>query len=90
MTYLYAGLLGHIEWVLYAVSLLVGAMPDVLALLRKRGFGRRRGFGRSRRRRRGGGIFGALGVLLLVFLLGIVAILAVIAYVVYRLIRARR
>lgn len=90
MAYVYAGLLGHIEWVLYAVSLLVGTAPDALALLRKRSSSRKSGLSRSPRRRRSGGIFGALGGLLLIFLFGIIAVLVLVAYVVYRMIRARR
>ena len=72
---------------LYAFSLFVGALPDALLLLQRRSGLGRRGF---RRRRRSGGIFGALGALILAFLVGPLVILALVAYVVYRLIRGRR
>lgn len=79
-------LAGHLDWAVYALSLVVGALPEGLALIQRRGF-RRRGFGR---RRRPGGIFGALGALLFVFLIFPLVILALAAYGVYRLIGGRR
>lgn len=85
MAYLYAVVTGHPEVALYVISIFTGALPDVLALLQRRGFGR--GFG-SRRRR--GGIFGALGTLLFLFVLGPIIVLALIAYFVYGMLAGRR
>jgi hypothetical protein len=42
MAYIHAISAGHIEWVLYTVTLLAGALSDgPLAVLLRRGFGRR-------------------------------------------------
>ena len=74
--------------VLYAFSLIFGALPNALLLLQRRGFGRG-GFGGFRpRRRRRGGIFGTLA---LFFLLGPIIIIGLIAYALYGLFsQARR
>jgi hypothetical protein len=41
MTYIHAIAAGDLQWVLYAVSLLVGVLQDeLLLLIRRRGFGR--------------------------------------------------
>lgn len=82
MAYLYAVVTGHPEVALYVISVFTGALPDVLALLQRRGFGRGLGRGFGSRRRRGG-IFGALGTLLFLFVLGPIVVLALIAYFVY-------
>ena len=71
--------------VVYAFSLFIGALPDGLLLLQRRGFGRR-GFGT---RRRPGGIFRAFGALMLIFLVGPIVIVALIAYFVYGVLRGR-
>jgi hypothetical protein len=52
MAYIHAIPAGHLEWTLYAVSLLAGAFSNgPLTLVRMRGFGKRgfgkRGFGRG-------------------------------------------
>jgi uncharacterized BrkB/YihY/UPF0761 family membrane protein len=87
---LYALAAEHPGSALYALSLLVGALPDALALLfQRRGLGRRGGF-RTRRRRRSGGLLGALGALALVFVLGPLVLLALAAYAVYRFVGGRR
>jgi hypothetical protein len=86
MAYVGAMLAGHLDWAVYAFSLFVGALPEGLALIQRRGFGRR-GFGR---RRRPGGIFRALGTLIFVFLIVPLVILALAAYGVYRLLSNRR
>ena len=88
----YALAAAHLEWVLYALPLLVGALPDVLALLQRRGLGRRRGLGSSgrRRRSRSGGFLGALGALALFFVLGPLVLLALAAYAAYRFAGRRR
>jgi len=86
---LYALAAEHPGLALYALSLLAGALPDALALLfQRRGLGRRRL--RTRRRRRSGGLLGALGALALVFVLGPLVLLALAAYAVYRFIGGRR
>jgi hypothetical protein len=47
MAYIHAVSAGHLEWTLYAVSLLAGILPDkLLAVVLRRGFGGR-GFGRG-------------------------------------------
>ncbi|QIN81256.1 hypothetical protein GBA63_00450 [Rubrobacter tropicus] len=86
MAYLYAIAAAHSEVVLYALSVLTGALPRVLALLQRRGFGR----GFSGRRRRRGGIFGALGTLLFLLVLGPIVLLALVAYFVYGMLAGRR
>ncbi len=75
-------------WALYAVSLLVSALPDGLRLIQRRGFGRG-GFGFGRRR----GSFGLLRVvfaLLFTTLLGPVVLVALVALVAYRFFSSRR
>ncbi len=84
----YALAAGHLEWGAYILPLLVGALPEALAFLQRRGLGRR-GFG-SRRRRRSGGLFGALGALVLVFVLGPLVLLALVAYGAFRFFAGRR
>jgi len=61
------------------LSLVTGAAADALLVLQRRGFGRG-GFGR---RRRPGGLFGALGTLVFLFVLGPIIVLALIAYLIY-------
>jgi hypothetical protein len=47
MAFIHATSVGHIEWVMYAVSLLAGVLSEgLLTVARMRGFGRR-GFGRG-------------------------------------------
>jgi hypothetical protein len=84
MAYIHTIVAGQFEWVLYALSPFIRALPDALLLLQRRGFGR--GFGT---RRRPGGIFRALSALVLVFLVGPIVILALIAYVIYGAFRGR-
>ncbi len=81
MAYIQAILAGNLEWVLYALSLSVGAAGDVLLLLQRRGFGRR-GFGGFGRRRRRGGLLGGLALFLL---LGPIVALVIVAYFVLTL-----
>ncbi len=83
MADVYALVAQHLELALYALPLLVGALTDALALLQRRGLGRRGGL-RTRRRRRSGGLLGALGALALVFVLGPLVLLALVAFTVYR------
>ena len=86
----YALAVAHLEWVLRALPLLVGALPDALALLQRRGLGRRSlGSSRRRRRSRPGGFLGALGALALLFVLGPLVLLALAAYAVYRFVGRR-
>jgi hypothetical protein len=87
MTYIHAIAAGDIEWVLYAVSLLVSVLPDELLLItQRRGFGRR-GFGRRR------GSFKLLRVLftlLFTTLLGPIVLVALVAFVAYWFFTSRR
>ena len=76
MTLIQTVLTGHLEWVLYALSLSFGASVDVLVLLQRRGFGRG-GFGGFGRRRRRGVLLGGLA---LFFLLGPIVALVIVAY----------
>ena len=87
--FFYALAAGHLEWVAYALPLLVGALTDALALLQRRGLGRRGGL-RTRRRRRSGGLLGALGALALIFVLGPLVLLALVAYAASRFFAGRR
>ncbi len=79
---------GHLECVLYAFSLLVGALPDEIPLLRMRGFGRRGfGFGRGRGSFR---LFRILFVLLFTTALGPVVLVALVAFAAYGFFSSRR
>jgi hypothetical protein len=77
---------GNLELALYTASLLVSALPDVLLLLRMRGFGRR-GFGRG---------FGSFRILRILFallfttLLGPIVLVALIAFAGYAFFTSRR
>src|SRR5215217_2950344 len=86
MAYIHAVAAGHLELALYAVSLLVSALPEELLLIRMRGFGRR-GFGR------GIGSFRILRILfalLFTTLLGPIVLVALIAFIAYRFFTNRR
>ena len=87
---LYALAAEHPGLALYALSLLLGVLPDALALLQRRGLGRRGGLRTRRRRRRSGGLLGALGALALLFVLGPIVLLALAAYAAYRFFGGRR
>lgn len=88
MAYLHAIVAGDPEWALYAVSLLVGFLPDALLLIQRRGFGRRGvGFGR---RRGSFGIFRILFVVLFTTVLGPIVLVALIAFLAYRFFASRR
>ena len=89
MADVYAFATQHLEIALYALPLLVGALTDALALLQRRGLGRRGGL-RTRRRRRSGGLLGALGALALIFVLGPLVLLALVAYAASRFFAGRR
>ena len=90
MAHAYTILAGHAEVALYIISTLSGALlTNALAVLQRRGFGRGLGGGLGRRRRRGG-VFGALGTLLLLMVLGPIILVALLAYVVYGMLSGRR
>ena len=76
----------HLEWALYAISLLVSALPDGLLLIERMGFGRR-GFGRGRGSFR---ILRILFVLLFTTVLGPIVLLALVAFVAYSFFASRR
>ncbi len=88
MPYIHAIAAGHLNWALYAVSLLVSALPDELSLIRMRNFGRRGfGFGRGR------GSFSLLRILfalLFTTLLGPIVLVALITFIAYRFFTSRR
>lgn len=72
---------GQLEWALYAVSILVSAMPDEVLFIRMRGFGRRRGSFRLVR---------ILFVLLFTTILGPIVLVALIAFAAYSFFTRRR
>jgi hypothetical protein len=87
MTYIHAIVAGDLQRVFYAVSLLVGVLPEgLLLIVHRMGFGRR-GFGRG---------FGSFRVLRILFallfttLLGPVVLVALIAFIAYRFFTSRR
>ncbi|HEY6713849.1 MAG TPA: hypothetical protein VI055_16430 [Rubrobacter sp.] len=86
MAYIHAIAAGHLELALYAVSLLVSALPEELLLTRMRGLGRR-GFGRG---------FGSFRILRILFallfttLLGPIVLVALIAFAAYAFFNSRR
>lgn len=88
MAYVHAIAAGDLKWVLYVASLLVGALPDALLLIQRRGFGRG-GFGFGRRRG-SFGLFRVLFALLFTTLLGPIVLVALIAFVAYRFFTSRR
>ena len=77
---------GHFECVLYAFSLLVGALPEELLSMRMRGFGRR-GFGRGLGSFR---LIRILFVLLFTTVLGPIVLVALIAFAAYAYLTSRR
>ena len=88
MAYIHAIAAGHLEFALYAVSLLVSALPEELLLIRMRGFGRRGfGFGRGRGSFR---LFRILFVLLFTTALGPVVLVALVAFAAYGFFSSRR
>ena len=88
MAYIHAIAAGHLELALYAVSLLVSALPEELPLIRMRGFGRRGfGFGRGRGSFR---LFRILFVLLFTTALGPIVLVALIAFAGYAFFNSRR
>jgi transketolase N-terminal domain/subunit len=72
---------GHPECAMYAVLLLVGALPEELLSIRMRGFGRGRGSFRLLR---------VLFVLLFTTVLGPIVLVAVIVFVAYGFFTSRR
>ncbi len=70
---------GHAGWASYAVSLIVGVTPGVLALFLRRGFGRR-GFGRGLGAFR---LIRVLSVLLFTTILGPIVLVALLAFAAY-------
>jgi hypothetical protein len=78
----------HLEWVLFAVSLLVSALPEEILLIWMRGFGRRGfGFGRGRGSFR---LIRILFVLLFTTVLGPIVLVALIVFAAYSFFSSRR
>jgi hypothetical protein len=91
MAYIHVILAGHLEWALYAVSLLAGVLPDRLlaAVVLRRGFGGRgfgRGLGPFRLIRLGRVLF----VLLFTTILGPIVLVAVLVFAGYWFFANRR
>jgi hypothetical protein len=87
LAYIDAIAAGDLEWVMYAVSMLAGALSDELLLIQRRGFGRG-GFGFGRRRG-SFGLFRVLFALLFTTLLGPIVLVALVAFVAYRFFAGR-
>jgi hypothetical protein len=94
MAYIHAIAVGHLEWALYAISMLASALPEELLLTLMRGFGWR-GFGFCR----GRGMFRLfrifrlvrfLFVLLFTTVLGPIVLVALIAFAGYVFFSSRR
>ncbi len=82
MAYLYEISAGNTGWAVFAVSLLAGILPEALAVLQRRGFGRGGvGFGR---RRGSFGLFRILFVLMFTTVLGPILLVALIAFLAFR------
>jgi len=88
MAYIHAMAAGHLEWALYAASLLVSVLPEATLWLQRRGFGRG-GFG-FRRRRGSFGLFRILFVLLFTTVIGPIVLVALIAFFAYSYFSSRR
>jgi hypothetical protein len=86
MAYIHMIAAGHLEWALYAFSLLVGVVPEELLSMRMRGFGRR-GFGRGLGSFR---LLRVLFVLLFTTILGPIVLVALIAFAAYAYFTSRR
>ena len=79
MSFLHTMVAGNAIWATYAVSLIVGLAPDLLAGVMRRGFGRRgfgRGFGGLR-------LIRVLFVLLFTTILGPIVLVALLVFGVY-------
>ncbi len=88
MAYLYEISAGNTGWAVFAVSLLAGILPEALAVLQRRGFGRGGvGFGR---RRGSFGLFRILFVLMFTTVLGPILLVALIAFLAYRFYASNR
>jgi hypothetical protein len=94
MVHIHAIAAGHLEWALYAISMLASALPKVLQLTLMRGFGRRGfGFGRGRGIFRLFRIFRVirfLFVLLFTTVLGPIVLVTLIAFAGYIFFSSRR
>ena len=87
MAYLYEISAGNTGWAVFTLSLLAGVLPEALAVLQRRGFGRGGvGFGR---RRGSFGLFRILFVLMFTTVLGPILLVALIAFLAYRFYASR-
>ena len=91
MAYIHAIAAGHLQWALYAISLVVGALPEGFLPILLRGFGRRGfGFGRGRGMFRIFRVVRILFVLLFTTILGPIVLVVLIALAAYAFISSRR
>lgn len=87
MAHIQAIVAEHIGWVLWALPLLAGFLPELALSIQRRGFGRRGvGFGR---RRGSFGLFRILFVLLFTTALGPILLVALVAFFAYRFFAGR-
>jgi hypothetical protein len=88
MTYFHAMAAGHLQWAMYAISMLASALPEGLLFILMRGFSRRGfGFGRGHGMFR---LFRILIVLLFTSVLGPIVLVALIAFAAYAFFSSRR
>jgi len=84
MVYIHPIAAGHLQWALYAISLVVGALPEgFLPILT-------RGFGRGRRMLRIFRLVRILFVLLFTTILGSIVLVVLIAFAAYAFFSSRR
>ena len=84
MAYIHAIAAEHLQWALYAISLVVGALPEGFLPILLRGFGRGRGMFRIFR------VVRILFVLLFTTILGPIVLVVLIALAAYAFISSRR
>ena len=91
MAYIHPIAAEHLQWALYAISLVVGALPEGFLPILLMGFGRRGfGFGRGRGMFRIFRVVRILFVLLFTTILGPIVLVVLIALAAYAFISSRR
>jgi hypothetical protein len=90
MAYIHAIMGGHLQWAVYAITLLAGTLTDgLLTVVLRRGFGRR-GFGRGLGPLRLIRLVRILFVLLFTTILGPIVLVALLVFVGYWFFAQRR